>query len=98
MEVRSRDNSRMFALRRKRNGSITHVNRTVLVFLNIGDVSHVREKLLMSQREGEMTGVMTLIRPKGTESSTQVEWSFNGITQFLHSNKREGRIFGYRYK
>lgn len=52
LEVRSRDNSRMFALRRKRkrNGTLTHVNRTVLVFLNIGDVIQVREKLLMSQR------------------------------------------------
>lgn len=41
----------MFDLRRKRNGTVTQVKRTVWVFLNIVDVSIVREKLLMSQRE-----------------------------------------------
>lgn len=50
LELIRRDNTRMFSLRRKRNGTITQVKRTVWGFLNIGDVSTVREKLLMSQR------------------------------------------------
>lgn len=41
LELIRRDNPRMFALRRKRNGTITQVKRTVWVFLNIGDISIV---------------------------------------------------------
>lgn len=50
LELIKRDKPRKFALRRKRNGTVTQVKRIVWVFLNIGDISIVREKLLMSQR------------------------------------------------
>lgn len=50
LELIRREKPRMFALRRKRNGTVIQVKRTVWVFLNIGDGSIVREKLLMSQR------------------------------------------------
>lgn len=45
-----------------------------------------------------MTRGLTMIRPKGTGSSTQVKGSFGGIAQFVHSDNRKGRVCGYRYK